>query len=129
MDKRLSLKIARRMNMLLTESLDEGVLPQRMLDDHLYARDVLLVCDAMHDTELPKLARIFRQAQLDMAYPVMSHAPLSISGMLNSIFGGTAPSADADNPHPAGRTGLRRWLGSGMGQARDAASNGSQKVS
>ena len=131
MNKRLSLKIARRMNTLLTQALGEGVDAPRMLADRLYARDVLLVCDAMEDPELRKLARMFRQAQLEMedaGKQVLLREPLSISSMLNSIFGALsepaplAPpaspqAAEASTPAPDAATGspsgLRRWFGLG----------------
>lgn len=131
MNKRLSLKIARRMNTLLTQALGEGVEAPRMLADRLYARDVLLVCDAMEDPELRKLARMFRQAQLeadDSGRTPLQREPLSISSMLNSIFGALgdpvppAPpaspqAAEVSTPAPDAATGapsgLRRWFGLG----------------
>jgi hypothetical protein len=54
--------IAARIDLGLRRHLGEGVDPQRTVDDPLYARDVLLVCDAMTDTDLPALAREFRAA-------------------------------------------------------------------
>jgi hypothetical protein len=56
--------IAARIDMGLRRALGEGVDAQRTLDDPLYARDVLLVCDAMTGTDLPELARRFRAATL-----------------------------------------------------------------
>jgi len=54
--------IAARIDMGLRRHLGEGVDAQRTLDDPHYARDVLLVCDALTGTDLPALARQFRAA-------------------------------------------------------------------
>jgi hypothetical protein len=54
--------IAERIAMGLRRHLGEGVDAQRTLDDARYARDVLLVCDALTATDLPALARQFRAA-------------------------------------------------------------------
>jgi hypothetical protein len=51
----------------LRHHLGEGVDAHRTLHDARYARDVLLVCDAMKDTDLPTLARQFRAAGEHMA--------------------------------------------------------------
>ena len=55
--------IAERIAIGLRRHLGEGIDAQRTLDDPRYARDVLLVCDAMADTDLPALARQFRAAE------------------------------------------------------------------
>jgi hypothetical protein len=54
--------IAQRIDLKLRHLLGEGVDSQRTLADERYARDVLLVCEAMKDTDLPLLARQFRAA-------------------------------------------------------------------
>ena len=54
--------IAHRIDLQLRCHLGEGVDAMRTLRDARYRRDVLLVCDAMHGTELPLLARQFRVA-------------------------------------------------------------------
>lgn len=54
--------IAQRIDLKLRHQLGAGVDAQRTLDDERYARDVLLVCDAMVGTDLPLLARQFRAA-------------------------------------------------------------------
>jgi hypothetical protein len=112
MDKLHCLKIARRISTLLTEQLGEGVDAQRMVDVPLYARDVLLVCEAMDHAELGKLARMFRQSLLDAAAAAPRPAESSgISSVLNSIFGpapdsGHPPEHDASSPRPK----VWRWL-------------------
>jgi hypothetical protein len=54
--------IAQRIDLQLRRHLGEGVDAPRTLSDERYARDVLLVCDAMAGTDLPVLARQFRVA-------------------------------------------------------------------
>lgn len=55
-------RIAQRIHTVLLQELDQGIDVKRMLAQPLYARDVLLVCDAMNDTELPQLAGQYRAA-------------------------------------------------------------------
>lgn len=62
MHTRHCLKIAHRMHLLLQREIGRGLDLQRMLRDARYSRDVLLVCDAMHRTELPDLAAFYRRA-------------------------------------------------------------------
>jgi len=59
--------IAQRIDLKLRHLLGEGVDSQRTISDERYARDVLLVCEAMKDTDLPVLARQFRTAGEHMA--------------------------------------------------------------
>ena len=59
--------IAQPIDLKLRHQLGEGVDAQRTVCDERYARDVLLVCDAMKDTDLPLLARQFRAAGEHMA--------------------------------------------------------------
>jgi hypothetical protein len=118
MDKRLCLKIARRINTLLTESLGEGVHAQRMLDEPLYARDVLLVCESLGGEEFIKLARMFRQALQEApaaaaAAAASSHEATGIAGVLNSIFGVGPDSLHPSEHDPAAPGKLRRWFGRG----------------
>ena len=54
--------IAESIGRLLERDLGEGVDARRMLNDPLYARDVLLVCEAERGSELHALARQFRKA-------------------------------------------------------------------
>jgi hypothetical protein len=54
--------IASRIDLQLRRHLDHGVDVYRALADERYARDMLLVCDAMQGTPLPLLARQFRVA-------------------------------------------------------------------
>ncbi len=59
--------IANRIDLHLRRHLGQGVDADRALTDARYVRDVLLVCDAMAGTNLPLLARQFRQAGEHMA--------------------------------------------------------------
>ena len=56
------LTIAQRLHLLLVAELGVGLDAQRMVDDPLYARDVLLVADAYTGDDLATLAAHFRQA-------------------------------------------------------------------
>jgi hypothetical protein len=56
------LQLANRIHLGLMRELGQGIDLQRMLNSALYARDVLLVCQAHADTELPQLGEQFRQA-------------------------------------------------------------------
>ncbi len=62
MHTRHCLKLAHRIHALLEHELGQGIDRQRLLADPLYARDVLLVCDALVATVGPLLARSFRRA-------------------------------------------------------------------
>jgi hypothetical protein len=59
--------IAHRIDVQLRQHLGQGVDTCRALSDKRYARDMLLVCDAMTGTDLPLLARQFRVAGERMA--------------------------------------------------------------
>ncbi len=61
MHTRHCLKIADRIHLLLVRELGQGLDRQRMLREPLYARDVLLVCDALRLTGAPFLAMHFRR--------------------------------------------------------------------
>jgi hypothetical protein len=51
---------AARIDQMLRRELGHGIEAERLLADERYARDVLLVCDALRGTEAPGLARRFR---------------------------------------------------------------------
>jgi hypothetical protein len=54
--------IATRIDLKLRRLLGQGVDATRAISDTRYARDMLLVCDAMAGTDLPQLASDFRAA-------------------------------------------------------------------
>ena len=62
----LQLKIAQRINLLLQRELAQGIDVPRMLAQPLYARDVLLVCDAVRGSDLAMLAQQFRDCGDDV---------------------------------------------------------------
>ncbi len=61
------LQLANRIRLTLLRDLEHGIDVQRLLDEPLYARDVLLVCDAMPGSELASLAALFRDAARGVA--------------------------------------------------------------
>ena len=118
MNARRCLKIAQRIDTLLAREMGEGVDAERMLSDALYARDVLLVCDAMREHELATLSPRFRRAM--EAEPHPDDAPrrsgFSASNFLSSLFGGNSTLEAAAEVPPAARRG---WFG----RSRNAANN------
>lgn len=56
------LQLATRIHYALMRELDQGIDVGRMLKHPLYARDVLLVCDACSGNDLQRLAKAFRGA-------------------------------------------------------------------
>jgi hypothetical protein len=54
--------IVSRIDLQLRRHLGQPVDTQRAISDTRYAKDLLLVCDAMEGTDLPHLAAQFRQA-------------------------------------------------------------------
>ena len=54
------LQLARRIYQVLVREIDHAIEVERLLTDARYARDVLLVCDALPGSEAPPLATQFR---------------------------------------------------------------------
>jgi len=89
MNTRRCLKIATRMSELLEKEIGVGVDARRMLTEHLYLRDVLLVCEAHRGTELSELALWFRRSAAEVS-AVVSPAVAAPSGFgLDSVFPGS----------------------------------------
>jgi len=111
MNTRRCLKIAERMDALLLPELGQGVDSLRMVAEPLYARDVLLVCDAMPGTELALLAQQYRAAASE---PAQGEAtpPRAASG-----GAGTRPAGQGRDGRGAARaspdTGARNSSGFG----------------
>ena len=84
------LRIARRIDLLLQRQLGQGIEVARMIAEPLYARDVLLVCDARPGSDLHSLARHFRIA---MAEPIDEHG-------MPSTFGDSSSFAPSDLSRP-----------------------------
>ena len=118
MNARRCLRIAQRIDVLLARELGEGIDTERMLADALYARDVLLVCDAMREHELATLSPRFRHAMESEPHPDDAPRPkasgFSPSNFLSSLFGGNSTLEAAAEVPPAARRG---WFG----RARNAS--------
>lgn len=101
MNTRLCLTIAGRIDAALLARLGEGIDLARMLDDPLYRRDVLLVCDAHPGTELAQLAIEFRRASTvvdEEPAATPADSGFSPSRFFNSLFG--ALGIPVDQPPP-----------------------------
>ncbi len=103
MNTRRCLRIAERMHVLLLDAVGHGIDARRMVDDSLYARDVVLVCDAMPGTELASLALHYRTALAEAPDTAPRSHPVSFD------------SIEPDDPaHPPPRRGWfrpARWFG------------------
>jgi hypothetical protein len=121
MNKRRCHRIAGRIHLRMMAELGEGIDTERMVEEPLYARDVLLVCDAMRGSDLAQLAGLFRAAARAESPPEPSTAPppenvaaesappSTWGSIFNSIFGASSTSpAPLDAPAPPAR---RRWFG------------------
>lgn len=99
--------IAESISRLLERDLGQGVDARRMLNDPLYARDVLLVCAAQPGSDLDQLARQFRKAPAfrmrDPALPATGAAP-------STGFGASRPGVPAElSDLAASQTRRRPW--------------------
>ncbi len=56
------MQLAQRIHQLLLREIDHAIEVERLLADPRYARDVLLVCEAVPGGELVPLAALFREA-------------------------------------------------------------------
>lgn len=56
------LQLAKRIHQLLLREIDHAIEVERLLADPRYARDVLLVCEAVPGGELQPLVALFREA-------------------------------------------------------------------
>ena len=126
------LQLATQMHQLLLRELGHGIEVERLLTRERYARDVLLVCDAMAGTELPRLSAEFRRAIPEPKGAVQvtktsspGHAPRANAWSADtSGFGVSRPPPDegrANSPEPAAPKAkaptvapvlgaVRRWL-------------------
>jgi hypothetical protein len=109
------LQIATRMHFVLMRELGQGIDVGRMLKNEVYARDVLLVCDAHRGQELEQLSKAFRSAG-DEPAPTAA-APLSTYEYRDSQFAphvpnlAAPPAVAAREPSPAApRTWFDRLL-------------------
>ncbi len=112
-------QIAARIHQLLLLQVDHAIDVAQLLNDPLYARDVLLVCDACPSSELVALSRQFREADAEPAL-AGPHSPghalqanewahdTSGFGVSQPPLAERAPSAPAGPPAVERRR--RRWL-------------------
>ena len=117
LNTRRCLLIADRIDVLLQARLGRGIDLQRMVAEPLYARYVLLVCDAHRGEELAQLAQRYRAAALEEpAEPpaAASEAGRGSSGFLSSLFDALRParpeasSLPPDDHDAAARDELQR---------------------
>ena len=94
------LRIAQRMHLLLRREIGAAVDPQRMLHEPHYAREVLLVCEALPRTELPELAAFYRraeacpdEAELAAAKRRKGAGLIKAARRLHPLFSAPAPTA------------------------------------
>jgi len=102
-------KIAGQIHALLVAEIGQGIDTHRMLAEPLYARDVLLVCEALPGTDAAQLAAKYRLAAVEVATraPEPVRAGGGITAFIGSIFG---PISTLDPPsHPPPKA--RSWFG------------------
>ena len=68
------LQIAQQLHVLLEREIGHSIEVERLLGEPRYARDVLLVCDALPNAELRALAALFR-GHLPQAAAASARAP------------------------------------------------------
>ncbi|MBS1176787.1 MAG: hypothetical protein H6R06_1199 [Proteobacteria bacterium] len=116
MDPQLRLQLANRIHLALMHELGQGIDVMQMLGNSLYARDVLLVCQAYPATELRRLGEQFRQATAELIE--RRAAQPAVLGRDSSDFGVSRPPAwtpcssfdDFVDSLPDMRQLARRWL-------------------
>jgi hypothetical protein len=101
MNRSRALRIGNRINLVLLRQLDLGCDVRRLIDEPLYARDVLFVCDAMPGTDLVALARDFRRA-LEEPPEEFEHPPWS--------FDVTRPATDSELPAEQAARRQKTWF-------------------
>ena len=102
MNTRRCLRIAERIHALTRAQLGIGIDPQRMVSDALYTRDVLLVCDAQHGSDLSTLSHHFRVAANERSDE--STAPSTWGQDSSSFESSTSPGLLPARPSQFGTT-------------------------
>jgi hypothetical protein len=101
--------IAGQIHALLVAEIGQGIESHRMLAEPLYARDVLLVCEALSGTSGAQFAALYRAAAVEppSQAPEPVRAGNGITALLSSIFG---PISALDPPvHAPPKS--RSWFG------------------
>ena len=107
------LQIAQRIHLGLMRELGQGIDVRQMLHSALYARDVLLVCQAYPRTDLPGLAAQFRSASAE--HPAQRRAHTGVASDSRG-FDSSQPASGAGgfddliDVLPPARLASRRWL-------------------
>ena len=101
------LQLATRIHYALLRELGLGIDVGRLLKQPLYARDVLLVCDACEGNDLPRLARGFRGAMQEaVAAGATGSSTFGLSAFSSSLTGpasqASLPAQDWPESLPAG---------------------------
>jgi len=98
------LQIATRIHYALKRELGCGIDIGRLLKQPLYARDVLLVCDASEDNDLRRLAAAFRGITTALLHDVSgtgASSTFGVTGLPTSSFAAStyevAAAADASS--------------------------------
>lgn len=110
------LRIANRIDLMLRRELGEGIDVARLLKDALYARDVLLVCEAQPGSSLDSLARHFRLAQSEPVDALGQPSTFGDTSSFGSTLSGAPSMLDDDELPPVRRAKApwfspSRWLG------------------
>lgn len=90
--------IVSRIDLQLRRHLGQAVDAHRAVSDTRYAKDMLLVCDAMEDTELPQLAAQFRQVDEQMTAARRALAPRATTRMPMAYSPMPVPAAATQRP-------------------------------
>ena len=99
--------IAQSISSLLERELGQGVDARRMINDPMYARDVLLVCKAHPGSELDELAQRFRKAP---AFRMRDPAPPAAGGVPTTRLDPSRPGVPSDlSDLAAAETRRRPW--------------------
>ena len=94
------LQLARRIHQVLVQQIDHEIEVERLLVDPRYARDVLLVCDALAGTEAPPLATQFRQLPTPVAAAAGVIGPAGAPGHARQPHGWSRDTSGFGVTHP-----------------------------
>mgnify|MGYP003548182628 CR=1 FL=1 len=90
--------IVSRIDLQLRRHLGQPVDTHRAVSDTRYAKDLLLVCDAMEGTDLPQLATQFREIDLQMTAARRALAPRPATRVPTACTPMLVPAAGAQRP-------------------------------
>jgi len=101
------LQIAQRIHPLMLREIGHAIEIERLLTEPRYARDVLLVCDAVPGAELAPLAALFRRATLPPAATAVApgHAQQPTEWSRDTSGFGVTHPPPVDAPARAHRAG------------------------